>query len=308
MVFILVVIAPLLLISELFDRGVKKQYVDVPSYIISTRLGDFDYAVGGSSRTRDNFNTLLFDSISRKKGFNIGYDGAALAENYLTLHLFLKSGNTAKNFLLQIDDFCMADPSMTQTYPFHEYLFIQYMNDDVVKDCFRKNTSIMKYYFWKCLPFTKYAEFNNYYGVYGLFKDSSGNPEFLKYKGYRELIGKHEKGFVNRKYRDITNAWAIHPDNLYFLDKIIALCKKNNINLIFYSSPFHDRYYKSYKSDNLHKALLKYVSENKIPYYDFMTDKYYAGDSLFIDKAHLNSEGTNLFTKQLADSLKKVLI
>jgi hypothetical protein len=73
---------------------------------------------------------------------------------------------------------------------------------------------------------------------------------------------------------------------------------------MIYSSPLLQRSYLAYKPQNLHKALLNYVAENKIQYFNFMLDPLYSKDSVFYDETHLNAMGTDIFTKQLADSLR----
>jgi len=295
-------------VDWMFAQKAKDIHIDKPSYIISCKNLSFTYIVGGSSRTQNNFNTNLFVSLTVSKGFNIGYGGTALCQNYLTLYLFLKHGNKTKNYIQQVEDAFFIDPKLGFTYPFNDYFFIPYMGEEQVDDCFKKSVPLIKYYMWKYVPMAKYAEFNNYYQLKSLFFKQQIDSSFFKYKGYNKLVLKHKPGFPLPKYFPNKKELPVDPINIFYLDKIRQLCIDNNINFIIYSSPLYQENYLAYKSKNLHDTLLNYVTSRKIRYYNFMVDEHYKGSNLYLDEQHLNAEGTDLFTKQLADSLKKVII
>jgi hypothetical protein len=290
-----------------YEKKVKLIYIEKPSYIISCSNKNYDYIVGGSSRVHNNFNSNLFDSLTKLSGFNIGYGGSAMSQNYLTLYLFLKNGNTIKNYLQQIEDNFLMDPKVAFTYPFQDYFFMPYIGDDNVDECYNSNTPLIKFYIWKYLPFVKYSEFNNYYGLKKIVTPTKIDSDMLKFKGYVKLDTKHKEGFPATDYKAINKLVAVDESNIYYLNKMRDLCLKNNINFIIYSSPLHQKSYLAYKPENLHSALINYVTNNNVKYFNFMLDKAFQGDSLFYDETHLNAKGTDLFTSQLADSLKNSL-
>lgn len=267
----------------------------------------FDYVAGGSSRVDGNFNTLLFDSLTRSKGFNIGADGSSLCEAYLTLYVLLKNGNKIKNYLLQVEDNYLMNPKKAFTYPFHDYYFLEYIGEKEAESCFRINVPAAKYYLWKYIPYIKFAEFNNYYGVAELFNPPKVNPDIIALKGYNPHPFKARPDFPSLKYPSITNEIPADPQNIFYLDKINDLCKSHGINFIIYSSPVYPKSYSAYKPENLNKTLLDFVRERKVRYFNFMVDPQYTEDSLYYDETHLNSVGTDKFMKQLADSLRTVL-
>ncbi len=305
--FIVISYSGLFVVNFFYEKKAKKNYIDKPSYIISFTNENYDYVVGGSSRVHNNFNSLLFDSICHLNGFNIGYDGSAMSQNYLTLYLFLKNGNKTKTYLQQVEDNFLIDPVIGYTHPFYEYFFMSYIGDRNVDECYKNNVSLLKFWIWKYIPFIKYAEFNNYYGLKKYFIPSKFDSSILRYKGYSKLEQKHKKGFPTAKYDDIKKEIPLHQSNIYYLNKIQNLCIKNDIQFVIYSSPLHHQSYLAYKPDNLHKSLLNYVQLNNIKYYNFMNDETYNDNLFFYDETHLNAYGTDIFTRQLADSLKNIL-
>ncbi|MBA2611536.1 MAG: hypothetical protein H0U95_06170 [Bacteroidetes bacterium] len=289
-----------------YEKKAKDIYIDKPSFIISCKGLNFDYLVGGSSRVENNFNTACFDSVCHLNGFNIGYSGSAMCQNYLTLYLFLKNGNKTKNYLQQVEDRFLINPKVF-TYPFQDYFFMPYIGDSIVDECYKHCVPSYKFFIWKNIPFLKYMEFKNYYALNNLIKITKVDSGLIKSKGYSKLKMKHKKNFPLKSYERSSLEESVDSINIFYLDKIKELCKENNINFIIYSSPIYKESYLGYKPKNLHNALLNYVSVNKIQYFDFMTDEKYSGSDFFLDETHLNAEGTDVFTKQLADTIKNYL-
>lgn len=305
--FSLISILFLIVLHFIYKNKFDKAYIEKPSYVTSCTDKSYDYIIGGSSRAHNNFNTPLFDSINDLNGFNIGYEGSGLAQNYITLYLFLKNGNKTKNYLLQIEDNFLIDPKKAFSYPFHDYLFISFIGDEIIDECYLKNSSALKFFIWKYVPFIKYAEFNNYYSVKKLFAKITTDPDMIKQKGYDRLTLTKKKDFPASYYTPIEEELEVDQNNIYYLDKIKELCTKYNINFIIYSSPTHQKSYEAYKPKNLHNTLLNYVAQNNIKYFNFLTHPSFKNDSLFYDETHLNANGTDLFTRQFADSVKLLI-
>lgn len=282
-------------------------YIQKPSFVINCKDKHFDYLLGGSSRAHNNFNVAIFDSLSGKNGFNIGYGGSALAQNYITLYLFLKNGNSTKNYVQQIEDNFLVNPRTIFDYPFQDYFFLSNTNDSEIDQAFMLNVPFIKFYLWKYIPFIKYSEFNNYYSLKNLLHPPKTDKEMLDLKGYSKLTEKNIKDFPAKSYPILEEEKKVDSLNIFYLEKIRKLCKENNIKLIFYSSPIYQPKYLSYKPKNLHNALTDYVTQHNITYINFMQDNKYITDTLFYDETHLNSIGTDIFTQQLADSLKTKL-
>lgn len=301
------ILAPLYFLSKTVDARAKEMYIDKPSYVISVKGKQYDYVVGGSSRVHNNFNTPLFDSLLGSSGYNIGYGGSGMAQVYLTLYLFLENGNRMGCYIQQVDDIFLTDPNKAFSYPFQDYFFMPYLGQPEVDGCFRNSITPLKYYIWRYVPFMKYAEYNNYYSFEHVFGRPKVDEEMLRQKGYSRLAEKSKAGFPLADYKRQADRAEVDRINIFYLDKIRELCASHKIRFVLYSSPSYYRSYNSYPYSNLHDTLVSYVHRYGVPYFNFLTDPQYRGDTMFYDETHLNAAGTDVFTAQLADSLKKLI-
>jgi len=88
----------------------------------------------------------------------------------------------------------------------------------------------------------------------------------------------------------------------FYLDKIVELCKQENISLVFISAPVH-QYYKSHVDPKYYQTLQKVVSDHaNLLHVNFLTD---STPSIFMnDVNHLNKEGAELYTRKINLELK----
>jgi len=84
--------------------------------------------------------------------------------------------------------------------------------------------------------------------------------------------------------------------NLYFL-KLMGLCQKENIYLIFDFMPMNESSYQSLDKNFIleYKKYIKSI-ENKYPDFAISDTVYYYKDKYFGDNSHLNEKGKQIFT------------
>lgn len=278
---------------------------DKPFWVFTKTNQRYDYAIGGSSRAYNNADVITIDRALGRKGINIAFSGSGLAENYLTLYLFLKQGNKIKNYILQLDDWSLINPDSSFSYPFHEYYFFPYMNDGEVCTTIRENRPYIKYLVWKYLPFVKYSEFNNIFPLQNSLKRVP--PVFDSLMGTGLLADRHKDDHdMNGEGRVMEH--KLFRSNLKYLGKIIDLCKKENIGLYFYTAPIYNKFFEKLKRDECQACVDSVIAGNKVRYFDFTLDPHFRDTALLYNETHLNMPGTILFSGILADSLNKYLI
>ncbi|MBN2891066.1 MAG: hypothetical protein JXL97_04290 [Bacteroidales bacterium] len=86
--------------------------------------------------------------------------------------------------------------------------------------------------------------------------------------------------------------------NFYF-DKILQLCKDEQINLIFMAMPMNESSFSRLSTDFV-DDYKKYMDKKQKAYPKFIisNDLYALPDSLFGDESHLNAKGTEFFTEE----------
>ncbi|HZI25623.1 MAG TPA: hypothetical protein VFD46_11120, partial [Chryseolinea sp.] len=88
----------------------------------------------------------------------------------------------------------------------------------------------------------------------------------------------------------------------FFLDKIVELCKQENISLVFVSAPAH-QYYKSHVNEAYYEALRKVADKHSnVLYLNFLTDS--TPSIHFSDATHLNKDGAEIYSRKINLELK----
>ncbi|MBG6133659.1 hypothetical protein IWQ47_005131 [Aquimarina sp. EL_43] len=129
----------------------------------------------------------------------------------------------------------------------------------------------------------------------------------LDYKGYRPLFGKVKLSkHINEEVQSKIEKGVEDIDQNFVaaLQMFIAIAKDHNIDLVFVTSP---TYFTVDHSMNTSFNRIKTIAEKEnIPFVDFFNDQQFMGKpTLFHDPSHLNNDGAKLFTKKLADQIKK---
>lgn len=248
---------------------------NIPDYIMGLKEKDtLDYAVFGSSRALHNVNINLIEKETGKKGFNFGIPGSGVFEIKLSVQQVVKRKIT-KNVFIQLD------------YIWNEFQsggectvdWLTYINEPDIWNEFQKiDNNKDQYYRYKRVPFLRYCEYGSKIGIRELTMSlSHQNMKVLKDKGFIPLNGK-------LKNTEESFTYTLKNDFNSHIKEIIELCKRENVNLFFFTSPIYN-----FKGDNsvLNKSLANYVD-----FTDAISDPTY-----YRDTTHLNETGSSLFTK-----------
>lgn len=91
-------------------------------------------------------------------------------------------------------------------------------------------------------------------------------------------------------------------ENLDYLQRIVALCKQQNVELILFNPP-KTECYKGYSNKevviNAKHIIDSFSVANKVPYLDFYNDSTF-NDDMFVDYDHLNATGVKILSDKLS--------
>lgn len=95
-------------------------------------------------------------------------------------------------------------------------------------------------------------------------------------------------------------------ENLNYLDKIMILCKENNIKVIMVVTPISDLSILEYVNhEEIFSQYIDLAKKYNIEYYDFNLDKkrleLYPEDLAFYDYTHLSDDGAEVFSNRFAE-------
>lgn len=103
----------------------------------------------------------------------------------------------------------------------------------------------------------------------------------------------------------------IKEESLNYFDKIIKLCKNNDIRVIFVVTPVTERMILEYSNlDDIFSQYIDLAKEYNCEYYDFNLDKHrkklYSEETSFYDNTHMSDSGAEIFSNRLAEIIKCV--
>lgn len=303
--FLILLLCGMFVLDAIYKKTIPKNIAEKTYWIFNQKPQTYNYIVLGSSRAESSFDCVYFDSITNSKGINLAINGAGLIENELILRKFLQKNSTQVLFL-ELDEANLS-PINHLSYPFHEYLYLPYLDDTLIARFVKQEDKNHHYYLWKYIPFVKYAEFNAKFSINKLIQHEKIDT-MIDYKGYRAFINhqpeytfKDWQGhFTDKRYWYVADYSTpqkeyekIDEKSVQSIQNIIALCKEKNIQLVFYCAPSFESHYTKYKYNAYHKFdfIESLSSTNKIPFINFANWKYNAVDSFYYDYSHLNSVG-----------------
>ena len=254
-----------------------------PSFAANQTQEHFDFIVLGSSMGLTTIDTKLIDEKLGTSSLNLSMDDTALPSHYLMLQHFLKQGHTVDLVILAITPWDVSNQNPKLGNNTHR--FLPYIHEDYVWQHFQALSNsyddplILSYF----QPFVGVGYYNAelfYPGLLTLLNsekrnrfDISGNYVYPD----SNFKGEHVKA----------KAYTFNPQNPY-LDKIIKLCKQNNIALRLYQSPIYQSELKISSSNTL---LINHI--------DVLKDEKY-----FYDRIHVNQKGREVVTKKLINDLE----
>jgi len=244
-------------------------------YILKTKDIKYDIVFLGSSRVASHLDIKLFESLSNKNAMNFGVNGISLNDNLLQLKLLIDNNISISEIFLQIDaEFNYEDASIVMTTE-----AMPFLKNKIVKFHFKKYNEDFNYLYY--LPFYRYLIYDPKIGFReAFFSFFNKNPKIDPKIGF---VPKYGSDLSIPRVLPLT----VSERNI-ILEEIIRICKKNDIELTLYLSPFCS------KVEN--KEYLESL-KNKIPSLLDLSEGY--DDELFYNCGHLNLQGAQLFTENL---------
>lgn len=271
--------------KENLDLSEKK------SWVLAQKNGAYDYAILGSSRAFGVVDMNLLDSLTGLNGINIASNGSGFKDNFLVLHLFLKS-NTIKKLFLQVD-MGSLNSKVAFSNEFHAFTFLPYWNDLLVRGVLQEKLPKLNNCFTDIFPKGRYFYFNKYFSPKevirrGSFSDLS--DRYTKTKG-----GMGGDNLSQPKKEITTYPWpeSVDPEDWKYLIEIKEYAESKGIEVVIFTAP---RYQDTQET-------LKPILES-LPNTTHYPEAFDETDlSLFQDQGHLNEYGRFIFTRLLARNL-----
>ncbi len=246
-----------------------------------------DMVIFGSSRANHNIDPTQISDNS----FNMGVDGRQLAFSSTLIKLLPKQKKQL--ILLHIDPV----NAFSKNYAGNDVdaLLNKYNRNKIIAkeiDRLKQNNILQKFYWSLSYNRIFFGILKNYFKPKYDYKNYSGYYPIYPTKGQQKNLKKILK---QEKSKDCSEHYEINDIYEYLLDEIQLFCKKNNKNLILFTSPVLSD---NCKKDN--RLFNEIIKTKGFIYFDF-SDLFEQDYSLkyWKDETHLSYIGADIFTQSV---------
>lgn len=269
----------------------------------------------GTSHCFRAYDPVLYEKLTGESAFNLGSSSQNIDTSYFLLKEALKYQDIQKVYLDIYHIFLFFNPDNRELVEAN--IISDYMRPSINKLNFILKRSSSEHYTNSLMPFRREWQL---LGDFEYLKENIEKKKQDSYKNYDPVIYDDEqyieKGFV-ASYAELdpdVYEWIPKSEKvdlsddtsfaMRYLEKIVALCEKENIELIFLTAPSYKEYLETKDSyEMIHDFVEKIAEEYGVVYWDFnmvSDEMLHMTAENFMDADHLNASGAEKVTGYLA--------
>ena len=286
----------------LTNKGLRKSGVDFYGKLNAAgKLGNpTNLLLVGSSRVLKQLNPAIIDSVTGYNSFNYGLNSGTIKTWYNIIDYSLHFNKNVKLVILNVDYymFDIADDPYKDAYyyPFEKQAPGLVLNSSGTVNLLHQ---------LNIFDIALYDDYAKYAAIDGWLRP--GRISSGVYKGY--YPNPQLNNFETIANFGVSKAQiSVTQTGLKLLDSCISLCKKNSVKLVLVMAPYFKEYAPEKHFTNFNAVVdsVKAVANrSSIPFYNYTTMSIAGDQQYFYNVNHLNSKGAAVYTKAVADTVKK---
>jgi len=263
---------------------------------------EHDYLILGSSAAYNAIDPAILCEELDASILDRSSRGSSYAEHYLTLDLYLARNRTTC-LILEVDTWGLSPTSYT--YPFHDYLFVPYLDDPIVRRHVAEYCGTLRMLCWRWIPMAKHGEFNTQYGPKavwrGLVQPDNYRPNVKDMPDRGMTGGTLEKVRSKAPFR-----YQISAQRESYLCRMLELAQHNNVQVVMCLAPEYEEHARLLVN---RRAIVDHYAAiartYKIPFFVWPGPQGLGDPDLFCDPKHLNHRGAQRFSEALCDFIRQ---
>ncbi len=273
-------------------------------YGVSNRLmtgrANAEIVISGSSRALTHFDSRIIQSITGRTTFNIGRNGSQTDMQVAFLKTYLRHNAKPKLVVHNLDLFSFV--TSREIYDPAQYL--PYINEEAIYTAVRR--IYPDAWKWKYLPLYGYlVEDMRFTWIRGLAGLVGIQPEEDHFQGYLPRYSRWTGDFERYKRDNPAGVkFEIEPQGVRDLREIAEVCRSQGIPLLFVYTP---EYYEIQQLESNRLEVFgkfhEICHEFQVPLWDYSESPISKDRSNFYNSQHLNAEGANAFSIDVAHRL-----
>ena len=260
-----------------------------------------DIVITGSSRAASHYDPRVIERVTGRRTFNLGRNGSQTDMQIAVFNSYLKHNRRPGVVLHNLDAFTF------QTTPevYNPAQYVPYLaEEDLYGPLRRINPHI-----WK----------SRYLPLYGYVAEDMSFSWLLGLKAFVPLLQKDHliDGFDPRdtkwtnefdQFKDKAKEpvrWEIQPEGVRLMEGLLERCRRTGIHLILVYSPEYSEMQKlTGNRDEIFSLFKQMASRYRTPLLDYSNWRHAADTRYFTNSQHLNLDGAEEFSNDLAQDLK----
>lgn len=298
--YVIGILAVAFVIDRLIGMPIEKFLLPQQNdkYMYAYRGGNGEeIVILGASRAAHHYIPQIIEDSLGVKCFNYGCDGQNIYNQYAILNFLLN--NTKKKpkmVILELASIDILDSPSWNTEKL-SVLHSYYSLDDSLKSVVNLQGKESQY----ALETSNLYSFNS--NIHNLLKPVIGISDGGVYEdGFAPLYKKWDKR-IEPKHED---SGEIDIKKVVYLNRFIERCQRDSIQLIAFNSP---NYVNLTGECKWKPVVYNITKDNNILFFDFEQEpKYLINRNLFNEPFHLNVEGATLYTNDVIQIIRDLLI
>ncbi len=267
---------------------------------------DPNILVLGSSVAEVGFNSNLISDKCGLSVYNGAIDGTKIIQSKFIIDEFLSYSSNCNYIVIGLAFFSFSEAT-SLTEP--SRLLAHFSNKHVQKNV--RQVSPDLYTKLKFVPFysftqTKHSYYKNaFFGAKNIIKGKK--PVTDKLNGF---VPHHNKWNDSRLTIDQfgVELLSISQGSVATFTEIVKQIKARKITPILVITPMYINGQKHFKNYNDFLLTAKNIAaETQVPFWDFSKSNVVLNEDFYYNNGHLNSKGADMFSTQIADSLKSLI-
>jgi hypothetical protein len=260
--------------------------------------------ITGSSRALLQYDPRIIQSITGRSAFNLGRNGSQTDMQVAFFKAYLAHNRKPEIVIHNLDAFSFV----TTGTIFDPAQYMPYLYD---RDLYEASRNINPH-IWR----SRYVPLYGYVvedmnltwtkGIAGFFGRSPRQDYFLGFNPrHMQWTGDFES-FATSHPKGVT--FDIEPAGIRDLEDLILTCKENGSQLIFVYAPEYDRMQAMTSNrEQIFAEFHQLADRYDIPLWDYSDWSHNGDKSLFYNSQHLNAEGAEIFSGDVARRLQRFL-
>lgn len=315
-----IIIAFLILFVFIFSLELTDRIAFRPKSIFARTVRDFEKQKGEVQVLFLGQSDVKYSIIPDEFGYrayNFSSEGESFIETYYKLNHYIKDMPKLKIIVLPIGlpSFSSFRADEIQ-WEYFEYGYIAY--SDIPEFYRRKGMMVIREKLLSYCPILKRMQMIYFLRNIGRLLTNRPIDKTEMYNGYIKNAESNvsEEGALKRLKRHFNGQNVLDGDFLLYFEKILKLCKDNNIKVFVVTLPVSKYYLENSKKyinkDLLYNRVLNNPAYSKYIYnYLDLLEIYVNYDELFLNQDHLNHKGaqkvTRLIVSEWSEPMRKIV-